>query len=331
MEFSHTDGIEASLMLAIEASRGNYSRKKAQFLKDYQYDIELSVTTLPVPVQAHQLKTRHWDKIIRDARQSYYSILGDLLHKIAEEYALPGDIVEERIGRVYNGNCNGKPVKILVHGASDRKNYTTGYIKDYKYTSMMSMNFEKTDYIQQLNLLRYLDPYKDKIKQLSNIFVFRDFRYSDAVIGRSSQPTFTKEVFYDVWSDEQCKEVLKTRVSQHLRGFHLPDDQLPECTKEELWMTRSGFRVRHKTKSGEWSKLSSGWAETEAEALELTKKKASEWRLEPTTGRPKRCEWCDARQMSDRSCAQWRAMTQQDQGPLDNAEDADIVGTEIVH
>lgn len=324
MKITNTDGIEQCLLNAISNSNAEYERKKGLFLAQHEHDIEISVTTLAQPPQAVELKRRHWDEIVLDGRRAYYKVLGDLMHKVAESYALPGDVVEERYGRVLNARIKGRDLKVLVHGAADRSNivYQPGYIKDYKYTSMVAMNYEKSDYVQQLNLLRYLrEPdERELITQLSNIFVFRDFRWQDALTGRSKQPTWTKEIFYDIWPDEQCKEVLRLRLMAHLQAKYLPDEQLPDCTREELWFTQSGYRVRHKTKKGEWSKLASGWSADHDEALLLTKKKDADWRIEPTEGKPKRCEWCDAASVG---CKQFLAMQATQQPNTDDEDDND--------
>lgn len=319
MLLTHTEDIESSLILAMQEGQREYAAKKGKFTSQFSYDAEFSVTTLAQPVQMYQLKTRYRDKIVRDARKLLYVVLGNLFHSMAEKYPMPGDIVEERFGKVFNVKIGDKVLRVLVHGAADRLNRESGYIKDYKLSKMSAMQYEKADYIQQLNLLRFLSPYKDEIKALSNIFAFRDYNAQAACEGRSPLPNWSKEVFYDIWTDEQCKQVLSGRVRAHLNGQLASDEELPPCTKEELWTTRDGFRVRHKTLKGEWSKVATGWAETEEECGVIGAKKRTEFRLEPTGGIPRRCEWCDA--ATTGMCKQYNAMqSSNEQASVDETE-----------
>jgi hypothetical protein len=130
---------------------------------------------------------------------------------------------------------------------------------------------------------------------------------------------FCKELTHPIWDDEQTKEILRIKLVRFIQSMHLQDQELPECTREELWYSRSGFRIRFKTQKGEWAKRSSGWAETEEEAHSLRDKKPNaEYRLEPTTGKPRRCGFCNARL----HCRQFKAM--QGQQP-DEEEQEEVI------
>lgn len=297
MKYLNIENVEPTILKAIVAAQTKYRDGVSEYLTDKNADFNISVTTLAKPVQAHYLTIRHWDDIEVDIRDCYPSLMGGIFHAIAEDNAMPGDVVEKRYGRTFKVPVDGVIHRVHIHGACDRYNLEQGYMKDYKFTSMAAMNFDKSDYEQQLNILRFLLPSEEKhqIRTLSNIFVFRDYRASEAKEGRSPQPMFCKEITHPIWDDEQTKEVLRIRLVQFIRSMSLPDERLPECTKEELWYSRSGFRIRFKTKKGEWGKRSSGWAETEEEAHSLKEKKPdSEYRLEPTTGKPRRCSFCNA-------------------------------------
>lgn len=307
MKYLNCDGVEPTILKAIVAAQTKYRDGVSEYLTDKNADFNISVTTLAKPVQAHFLTIRHWDEIEIDIRDCYPSLMGGIFHAIAEDNAMPGDVVEKRYGKTFKVPVDGVTHRVHVHGACDRYNLEQGYMKDYKFTSMMAMNFDKSDYEQQLNILRFLLPPEEKhrIRTLSNIFVFRDYRASEAKEGRSPQPMFCKELTHPIWDDEQTKDILRIRLVSFIRSMHLPDDRLPECTKEELWYSRSGFRIRFKTKQGEWGKRSSGWAESEEEAHSLSAKKPNtEYRLEPTTGKPRRCGFCNAAAF----CKQRKAM-----------------------
>lgn len=321
MKYLHADDVEPTILKAIMAAQTKYKDGVAEYLNDKEADLSVSVTTLAKPVQAHYLTIRHWDEIEVDIRDCYPSLMGNIFHAIAEQNAMPGDRVEHRYGRTFKVTVDGIPHRVHVHGACDRYNLEQGYMKDYKFTSMVAMNFDKSDYEQQLNILRFLLPEEEKqqIKTLSNIFVFRDYRASEAKEGRSPQPMFCKELAHPIWTDEKIKATIRTRLVEFIRSMHLPDDKLPACTKEELWYSRSGFRIRYKTKQGEWAKRSNGWEETEEEAHRVAKeKKANEYRLEPTTGTPRRCGFCNGAAF----CHQRKAMLaqQSDDQPEEEAE-----------
>ena len=320
MKYLYADDVEPTILKAIMSAQTKYKDGVSEYLTDKNADLNISVTTLAKPVQAHFLTLRHWDEIEIDIRDCYPTLMGGIFHAIAEENAMPGDMVERRYGRTFRIDVDGVVHRVHLHGACDRYNLDEGYMKDYKFTSMVAMNFDKSDYEQQLNILRFLlpDEEKQRITRLTNIFVFRDYRASEAKEGRSPQPMFCKEIEHPIWEDEKTKHIIRSRLVQFIRSMYLPDAQLSECTKEELWYTRSGFRIRHKTQKGEWSKASSGWAPTEEEAHRLAKeKKSNEYRLEPTAGSPRRCGFCNAQAF----CQQRKAMLNQ---PTDKDDEVDL-------
>jgi hypothetical protein len=243
-----------------------------------------------------------------------------VMHSILEDFPNPNDQIEYRYGRTFI--VGGR--RVHVHGMADIINLmedawraiSEGVIEDWKYTSMSAMNYEKTDYIQQLNFLRILlGKERHKITSLRNNFIFRDWRSSDVKAGRSPQPLFCKVIDHPIWSDEECAERLKQRIIAHTLAINVPDDELPECTKEELWTSRSGFRIRAKTLKGEWSKVTLGWAETEEKAKEIIeeKKPKGEVRLEPTVGQPKKCAFCDARPFCNQYARMQKPEEEQDE------------------
>lgn len=308
MKIIGTEGIPPQILAAMYAKMNTYRDDKTAYMQQHpEVEEEFSVTTLAKSPRQVQLVKRHWDEIEVQAMDLYYILMGSVLHSILEQHPNPNDRVEYRYG--YTFTLNGK--KIHVHGMADVVNILTdaflslsqGVIEDWKYTSMSAMNYEKSDYIKQVNLLRLLlGKDRHSIKTLRNIFIFRDWRSADVKAGRSKQPMFCKVVEHPIWSDEDALAYLKARIIAHTSAINIPDDDLPECTREELWYSKDGFRIRRKTKAksknvpGDWSKRTDGWTETEAEAHAIaTTKGLTEYRLEPTTGSPKKCAYCDAK------------------------------------
>jgi hypothetical protein len=310
MTIINKEGIVPQILRAMTAKMDTYHDDKASYMKDIDADHDLSVTTLEKSPRQHQLVVRHWNEIEQDAMDLYYVTLGGIIHSILEHNPNPGDLVEHRYGRTFL--VNGR--KFHIHGMADTinfekdyyKNTSDGVIEDYKFTSMSAVNYAKEGYVQQLNFLRLLlGKRRSEIKTLRNVYIFRDWRSSDVKSGRSPQPLFTKVVEQPVWSDEECAAKLKERIITHALHFDTPDDDLPECTKEELWYSREGFRIRSKTKKGEWSKVTVGWAPSEEEASVIAaEKKLTEFRFEKTEGKPKRCDYCLAKPF----CSQFKRM-----------------------
>jgi len=299
MKLINSNGIPEQIIRAMMAKDDQYYSGKSEYMKNHpDIDYEFSVTTLAQPPQKVQLTKRHWNEIEIDARDRYYLVMGSVIHSILEGHPNPGDLVEERFGRTVTVKVGDKNLKVHLHGCADVINLERGYIEDWKYVSMMAMNFPKDDYIAQLNALKFLLPDGGgaKIKELRNNFIFRDWRSSDAKAGRSPQELFCKVVHQPIWPDEQVKVYLKQRLIAHIKEVEKPDDQLTECTREELWYSRDGFKISFKTKKGEWSKTSGGWASTEEEALAIVKAKGwAEYKFDKTTGKPRRCDFCEAR------------------------------------
>lgn len=326
MKIIETDGIPPQILNAMQAKINTYRDDKTAYMQNHDVDNEFSVTTLAKSPRQHQLVVRHWREIEVKAMDLYYVLMGSVIHAILEQHPNPGDKVEYRYGKTFT--VNGK--KVHIHGMADTVNMMSdayrsvseGCIEDWKYTSMAAMNYSKDDYVQQLNFLRLLTgKERDVIKSIRNIYLFRDWRSSDVKAGRSPQPLFCKVVEQPIWSDEEVKERLKNRIIAHTLAIDIPDNDLPECTKEELWYSRSGYRIRKKTQKGEWSKVSSGWEETEELAHKTAKEKAlKEYRLEPTHGTPKRCQWCDAAPF----CSQKKKLDLQLQGEFDSDEETSL-------
>jgi len=298
MVLVNTSGIPPQIIRAMMAKDEKYHAEKKDYMQQHDVDYEFSVTTLAQPPRKVQLVKRHWDEIEVDAMDRYYILMGSCIHSILEGHPEPGDLIEHRYGKNVNLVLNGKKIRVHIHGCADVISFSRGLIEDWKFASMMAMNFPKDDYIAQLNALRFLlkKEQKEQITKLYNNFLFRDWRSSDAKAGRSPQPLFCKVVEQPLWDDEKTAAYLKERIIAHVSAIPLTDENLPQCKKEELWFSRDGFRLRRKTKAGDWGKRSDGWAETEEEAHALAKeKKLNEYRLEPTKGSPRRCGFCEAR------------------------------------
>ena len=307
MKLRNIVGTPGPILRAILASQEEYSRGVKEFLDQYKgkYDVALSVTTLPQSPRQHQLTRRHSHEIEVDPKERYFVLLGSITHYLMEKFPDPGDVIEKRFGRIFH--LKKSNIKVLIHGAADVTNAELGYVKDYKFASTMSMSYPKEAYIAQLNILRFLMPEEDRVRisQLKNIFIFRDWTYRDKY---SELPW--KEVDQPIWTEEQCVNYLRERITAHIPYRDIADDDLPLCSSEERWERKSGFAVFPYTKKNKLYEKSAGFAPTKEEADTLARMKNFEkFELVHKPGTSLKCaKFCDARDF----CSQYNKIKEQE-------------------
>jgi hypothetical protein len=253
---------------------------------------ELSVTTLNAPPRIYFLKKRHWADLTEDASSRLWSLMGQAVHSVLERAESKNNICEERIKKEYDGT--------VISGKMDVMDESE--ISDYKFTSVWQHVHApqgKPEHIAQLNVLRWLvNDLFPKVSKLTINLLLKDWSAGKA----KSSPDFPRIPFVSIpaplWTMEQTTAYIKGRVEAFRAAAGLPDDQLPECTADEMWEKPTVFAI---IKDGGKRAIPGGLCATQAEA---DAKMCPKMHVEVRVGGRVRCaEYCVVSHL----CSQYQA------------------------
>jgi hypothetical protein len=139
---------------------------------------EISVTEILSPPQLVLLRRQHQEDIEQDAADMVWSLFGSAVHNILEHGKDDHHIVEERLFTTFEGWS--------ISGAIDLQEMVDGkvLIADYKVTSAWTVQQEKQEWIDQLNLYAWLvERVKgEKVAGLQIIGIVRDWSRREAAL-----------------------------------------------------------------------------------------------------------------------------------------------------
>lgn len=266
---------------------------------------KISVTTLISPPRIHYLKKRHWEDLTEDAGSRLWSLLGSAVHAVLERAEAKNNIVEERLEKVIDGTT--------ITGKMDVMDEVE--ISDYKVTSVWQYVHApqgKPEHIAQLNLLRWLaSDIFPKVLRLKNNLILRDWSAGKA----KSTPDFPRIPFVSisvpVWDLSKTIEYAKQRVAAFRDASTKEDDDLPECTAEEMWEKPTIFAV---VKDGGKRAISGGLCET---LLKAQAKAGPKMHIEVRLGGRIRCAgYCVVSHL----CNQYQKWCKANPGVVEEAE-----------
>lgn len=219
MKILNVHSLPDSIVRAI--SNDSYDGPKQQVDK-------VGITTLIGPPKIHFLKIRHWGEIEEDVSERLWSLLGQAVHSVMERAEDKNTIREERLEEMVDG--------ITVSGQMDLMGKDC--IEDYKCTSTWTYIFNPTgkkEWVEQLNCYRWLARKIFDIKRLTVHMILRDHMGSKA----KQDPTYPQIPFKSidcvVWAIGKTEAFIKARVAMFKACKTLTDEQLPDCTKHEMW------------------------------------------------------------------------------------------------
>ena len=204
--------------------------------KQYSNDgADYSATTLQNPPRVVHLNKRHGHKMDIFVKQHLASFIGTALHNYAEFLLnkIPNTpyICEERLHmKVANRDISG--AYDLVH----KKDMTMG---DWKTTSVWKAMFgDYKDWTAQQNIYRllYYKEHGESLRILKIIAVFKDWSKNEKFRSGPNYPAEpAMEYRMPVWSLKKTKDYMEIQV-ENLKAYEdTPDDDLPECTFDEMW------------------------------------------------------------------------------------------------
>lgn len=212
--------------------RPTYSKGKAN----------LSVTELINSPRIVSLKQKHWDEIEQDASEMVWSLFGSAVHSVLEHGRAENHVIEQRLTTEFEGWS--------LSGAIDLQEVTPEgvVISDYKVTSAWAVMNEKKDWVYQLNLYAWLvERVKQvNVKTIQIVAIVRDWSSREAKNreGYPQAPVVVLEM--DLWPHEQREAFVRSRLRDHSEARLLAelDQDLPECTPEEMWERPAMWAVK---------------------------------------------------------------------------------------
>ena len=213
--------------------RPTYSKGKAN----------LSATQLLNSPKIVALTKKFEDEIEQDVSDMVWSIFGTAIHGVLEHGKDDNHIVEERLHAEIGGwKISGAVDLQIVTGEN------TVSIRDYKTTSAWAVMNEKIEWEQQLNIYAWLVEANKRVvvDSLGIVAIIRDWSRREAAKNEDYPQSPVKELPIKLWSYEDRQNFIEDRLVAHSEAeFALDaDEDLPDCTPEEMWEKPSVWAVR---------------------------------------------------------------------------------------
>ena len=259
MAFKYTNKDNVSLPLAVWLMHD-----------DYDYDSRdnvISATALLKPIRALVLIDQHkgLDKTV-DIMSLVSSRMGSAIHAIAEKAWTNRKNISKALEALQVSNLDDKlvinpdkvkegeiPIYVEQRHEKEIDDYiisgkydliVDGTVSDYKSTSVWSYIFDSNalKYTQQASIYKWLAPDRITDNNVHIQYIFTDWSAAQAMRDSSYPQTrvLTKE--YPIWSTEQTKFFISEKIKLLKQYKDSPQEDLPECTKEELWESETKYK-----------------------------------------------------------------------------------------
>ena len=120
-----------------------------------------------------------------------------------------------------------------------------GVLNDYKSTSVWAYVFDSNadSYVKQGSIYKWLSPDKITSDYININYIFTDWSAAKARADAKTYPqlkTITKK--YTLWSVEETENWIMNKLEAYKALADTPQEQLPECTDEELWASQTTYK-----------------------------------------------------------------------------------------
>ena len=259
MAFKYTNKDNVSLPLAVWLMHDEY---------DYDSrDNVVSATALLKPIRALVLIDQHkdLDKTV-DIMSLVSARMGSAIHAIAEKAWTNRANISKALQALQVSNLDDKivinpdkvkegeiPIYVEQRHEKEIDDYiisgkydliVDGTVSDYKSTSVWSYIFDSNalKYTQQASIYKWLVPDRITDNSVHIQYIFTDWSAAHAMRDSSYPQTrvLTKE--YPIWSTEQTKFFISEKIKLLKQYKDSPQEDLPECTKEELWESETKYK-----------------------------------------------------------------------------------------
>jgi hypothetical protein len=259
MAFKYTNKDNVSLPLAVWLMHDEYDYDKRNNV--------ISATALLKPIRALILIDQHkdLDKTV-DIMSLVSARMGSAIHAIAEKAWTNRANISKALKALQVSNLDDKlvinpnkvkegeiPIYVEQRHEKEIDDYiisgkydliVDGTVSDYKSTSVWSYIFDSNalKYTQQASIYKWLVPDRITDNSVHIQYIFTDWSASQAMRDSSYPQTrvLTKE--YPIWSTEQTKFFISEKIKLLKQYKDSPQEDLPECTKEELWESETKYK-----------------------------------------------------------------------------------------
>lgn len=306
----YTNDTDIPLGLAVWLLMDNYD-----YVTDENY---ISVTELMKPIKQIILGRRNKEVSVTDLADKIPSALGNAIHTAVESAWLhhhktalkllgyPDDVIgrvlinptKEQLASVDNAipiyleqRTKKEIAGFVVGGKFDM--VAEGIVQDIKSTSAYTWVYggREEDYILQGSLYRWLNP--DKITEdfIRINFVFTDWQKVTAAQNPTYPNSRCKHKDFTLKSIAETEQWVINKLNLIKKYKNLPEDQIPECTDEELWLPEPKYKYYADPLNTTGRSTKNFTDYNEALAYQASKGKGI---VITEQGEPKRCGYCPA-------------------------------------
>jgi hypothetical protein len=175
------------------------------------------------------------DKALRVMGANEYAIDNIVVNPVAVQ---PGQLpiyVEQRTEKTL--------LEMIISGKFDL--VLDGILNDYKSTSVWGYIFDSNaeNYTKQGSIYKWLNPDKITSDYININFIFTDW---SAIKARSDPSRYPQQRVttkaYPLWSIPQTEAWISERISVYKSLQNASQDQLPKCTDDELWASKTTYK-----------------------------------------------------------------------------------------
>ncbi len=119
-----------------------------------------------------------------------------------------------------------------------------GTLSDYKSTSVWTYIYDSNalKYTQQGSIYKWLAPDRITDNKIDIQFIFTDWSSAQAMRDSKYPQSRVLTKSYPLWSVEQTEHFIKTKLNDITNLSDKSQDELPECTSEELWESETKYK-----------------------------------------------------------------------------------------
>ena len=135
--------------------------------------------------------------------------------------------------------------KLGEHNISGKYDFVfNGKVEDHKSTSTYTYvkGLKAEDYILQGSIYRWLSPEIITSNEVDINFLFTDWKKGEAARNPKYPQSPTMTVSFPLMSIEDTEDWVRNRIQTVHSLQNAPEEQMPECTKLELWQDDSVFK-----------------------------------------------------------------------------------------
>ena len=241
-------------------------------------DSDYTCTQIIKPVRIVHLTKRHDKEIVEDAADKIWLLMGNLMHQMFERAQVDNALVEERVF-----------LDVLDHkisGAADL--YLKDVLTDYKVTSAWTAVYKTRheEWSAQLNILNHLFTSAGfPAKRLQIVAIYRDWSKSKALAGNGYPKAAVEVIPFPIWEKYVVQTFIHQRIKALIANEDCADDDLPECTPEDMWEKPTVWAVMREGRKSALRLLDTEtaavyWMTTERKGDEIVKRPGARTRCE---------------------------------------------------